>query len=78
MIAPCIRNSVSIVFFVPVFFSRQNYSRPTRFSNILQKQGGEGRRKKKCQNYGKFDNDSKIRSRLQKCIAHGQMRIIDE
>lgn len=73
MIAPCIRNSVSIVFFVPVFFSRQNYFRPTRFSNILQKQGGEGRGKKNVKTMEnsitirKLDLVCKNASRMDRC-----------
>lgn len=77
MIAPCIRNSVSIVFLFPFFFLVKTiFDRQDSpiFSKSKEGRGGG----KKCQNYGKFDNDSKIRSRLQKCIAHGQMRIIDE
>lgn len=46
--------------FVPVFLS--NYFRPTRLSNILQKEG-EGKREEMTKLWRKSDDDSKIRSR---------------
>lgn len=53
-------------FFVPVFFSRQTIFDRQDSPIFSKSKGGRGGGKKKCQDYGKFDNDSKIRSRLQK------------